>query len=122
MSAPGDVHSGLVMLDARCSRGLKFPDLTIVDARTYVEVLSRFQPQQRFLRVVGGTPTLAFMGGSLYPEAQAESRTALSNIGGKDLAAYVTPLLGSYVPDKTLDSLRSLRISRSGHLSGTQCK
>jgi hypothetical protein len=86
-----DAYSGLVILDSLCSRGMKFPDLTIVDPKTYSEVASRFQTQQRFWTVVGGTPMLAFMGGSLYPEAQAESRTAFT-VHSSDFVFHHTPV------------------------------
>lgn len=48
MSVVGDAHSALLALDSQCSRGLTFPDLTIVYPKTYGEVLSRFNRNSSF--------------------------------------------------------------------------
>ena len=63
VSGAPDAYSGLLELDSLCYRGWAFPDLTIVDRKTYFEVVARFQTQQRFWTVLGGAPMLAFMRG-----------------------------------------------------------
>jgi hypothetical protein len=73
VSGTKGVFQALISLERRCTRSGKSPDLTILDSHSYLEVVSRFQPQQRFYRMTStGRPLLAFNGGSLYREPYAD--------------------------------------------------